>query len=151
MNGTTLKALRMALGYTQQEAADMIGAVQLRTWRYWEDENRRIPDDVQATVRELVAWKWKIVNEASAQIERLVAAHGEPESVALTYYSNLDDWMTQESAEPIQWRAHQMAMAALAEQFPFVCLVQFKPVEYQAWLAGRRDDSATRAAWAAEQ
>lgn len=131
MNGTTLKALRLALGFTQEEASNMIGAVSMRTWRYWEDEGRKIPDDVIATIRDLIRFKRMIVQQSCQQLEKMVKPLGEPARVAITYYSSLDDWMTQVGAEPAQWKPHSMAMGAVAEQFEFVELVAFDSLTYQ--------------------
>lgn len=151
MNGTTLKALRLALGFTQEEAARMIGAVSMRSWRYWEDEGRTIPADVEATMRELGRFKLKLIEEASAQISQMTKKHGANDSIALTYYSTLEDWMTQDGARAIQWKPHRMAMGALAEKYETSELIEFKPVEYRQWLNGRRDDSSMLAQWAAFQ
>ena len=122
MNGTTLKALRLALGFTQEEASNMIGAVSMRTWRYWEDEGRTIPADVKATMRELGRFKQKLINEISQKIDAMGA-----DETAITYYSTLDAWMKQDCAMPIQWKPHCMAMGAIAEKYDYVNLVH-KPV-----------------------
>ena len=151
MNGTTLKALRLALGFTQQESANIIGKVQLRTWQYWEDSGRVIPADVILLIFELFRFKNKLILEVSMQIHELINEHGRPESVNLTYYTHLESWMTQEDAIPTQWRPHGMAMGELAGQFGFVRLIAFDAVSYQAWLSNRRDNSAMRAQWAALQ
>lgn len=152
MNGTTLRALRMALGYTQQEAAILIGGVQLRSWQHWEESGKDIPDDVSEMVRWLCDWKAKAVNTALQQIEELASKQGQqPESIHLTYYTNENDWMTQDGAESMLWRPHCMAMAEIAAQSELVRLIKFRPVEYRAWLGNRTDDSSARSAWAAEQ
>lgn len=149
MNGTTLKALRLALGFTQEEAARMIGAVSMRSWRYWEDEGRTIPQDVVLTVRELVNFKYKIIREVSNHLEAMIATHGEPEKIAITYYSSLETWMTQDDVNPTQWKPHCMAMATIAERFQIVNLIAFDATAYQQWLGLRLDNSALRAQWAA--
>ena len=123
MNGTTLKALRLALGFTQQESANMIGAVQLRTWQYWEDADRTIPSDVKATIRELITFKKTLVDNAIMQITQTIETHGLPEHEAITYYATLDTWMTQDGVLPMQWKPHCMAMGAVAEHYEFVNLV----------------------------
>ena len=151
MNGTTLKALRLALGFTQEEAANMIGSVSMRTWRYWEDEGRTIPADVKATMRDLIAFKKTLVNNAILQIAQMIQAQGTPERVAITYYATLDAWMTQDDALPMHWKPHCMAMGALAEHYELVSLMAFDAIQYQAWLGRRSDNSASRAQWAAVQ
>ena len=151
MNGITLKALRLALGFTQEEAANMIGAVSMRTWRYWEDEGRTIPADVKATIRELIAFKKTLVDNAVLQIADMIEAQGAPERVAITYYATLDAWMTQDGALPRQWKSHCMAMGAVAEHYDFVNLIAFDALKYQAWLGRKIDNSAMRAQWAALQ
>lgn len=128
MNGTTLRALRAGLGYTQQEAAQLIGAVLLRTWQYWESGDRTIPADVEAAVRELVRWKLAAIAAGTAQIEQMLAAYDDPpESLIMPYHTNLDSWMMQLDAQPTHWRPHTMALAALAERYPFIRLVAFDP------------------------
>lgn len=151
MNGTTLKALRLALGFTQEEAANMIGAVSMRTWRYWEDEGRTIPADVKANMRELIFFKKTLVDNAVLQIAQMIEAQGAPERVAITYYATLDAWMTQDGALPMQWKPHCMAMGAVAEHYDFVNLIAFDAIQYQAWLGAQSDNSALRAQWAALQ
>ena len=127
MNGTTLRALRMALGYTQQEAALLIGDVQLRTWQYWEDGGRETPADVVETVRALCAWKAQTVQAAMQQIADMAVEHT-PDSVNLTYYTNESDWLTQDGAESLLWRPHCMAMAEIAASSSAVGLIKFKPL-----------------------
>ncbi|MDP3819209.1 MAG: DUF1870 family protein [Methylotenera sp.] len=151
MNGTTLKALRLALGFTQEEASNMIGAVSIRTWRYWEDEGRTIPLDVKVSMRELGRFKQKLIFETSAQIDLMIENHGQPEIINITYYATLDAWMTQAEALPIQWKPHGMAIATIAEKYTFVSLIAFDAVKYQAWLNNKSDNSSMRAQWAALQ
>lgn len=148
MNGTTLKALRLALGLTQEEASNMIGAVSIRTWRYWEDEGRTIPGDVKIAIRELGIFKQNLITETINQIELMIKSHGLPEAISINYYSTLDTWMTQDGALPSQWKPHCMAMAAIAEKYDFVNLIAFDAVQYQTWLGKRLDSSAMRAQWA---
>ena len=100
----------------------MIGAVSIRTWRYWEDEGRTIPADVKSTMRELIAFKKTLRDNAILQIEQTIKNQGMPERVAITYYATLDAWMTQDGALPMQWKPHCMAMGALAEHYEFVYL-----------------------------
>lgn len=150
MNGTTLKALRLALGFTQEEASNMIGAVSMRTWRYWEDEGRTIPADVIASVRELIKFKQMLIENSVAQIEQMIDAMGDAE-IAITYYSTLDAWMTQDGAQPVQWKPHCMAMGTLAEKYSAIKLIAFDAVKYQEWLGSKKDSSAIRAQWAALQ
>lgn len=126
MNGTTLKALRHALGFTQEEAANMIGAVAIRTWRYWEDEGRTIPSDVKTTMRYLIAFKKTLVDNAVLQINSSMATQIGQSSVPITYYSTLDAWMMRDGALSMQWKPHCMAMAALAEKFEMVDLQENK-------------------------
>lgn len=150
MNGITLQALRGLLFFSVPEAARMIASVQERTWRYWESDRGAVPDDVSAAIRHLIKFRDRLINESIAQIDLIVAEHGAPESIALTYYATLDDWMTQEGADPIFWRPHCAAMAQLAIN-PAVVLVRFDAVEYRNWLGDRQDDSAMRGMWAAEK
>ena len=151
MNGTTLKALRLSLGFSQAEACELIGQVKLRTWQYWEDENRKIPKDVIHVVRSLVKFKSLLISEASDQIDAVVKQLGEPEALHLTYYSNIEAWMTQVDAIGIEWRPHCMSMGALAEKYKFVKLIKFDPIAYQLWLGKKLDSPSSRSEWAGLQ
>ena len=70
MNGTTLKALRLALGYTQPEAASMIGGVALRTWKYWEAGNIPVPLDVENKMYELFDYKREVIEAYSCIVKQ---------------------------------------------------------------------------------
>ena len=140
MNGQTLQALRGFLFFTAPEAARMIGAVQERSWRRWEADGAPVPNDVQATLRDLIEARELMLKHANAEIE----GAGENE-VVLTYYTNLDDWL----AAPIMWRVHCSAMAELASLGKNIKLVAFDSVNYKSWLGENEDLQENRAAWAA--
>lgn len=61
-----------------------------------------------------------------------------------TIVGNMMDW----PGEPALWRPQQSVCAALAGEYPRVVLVPFDAASYAAWLEGRADDEALRAAWA---
>lgn len=148
MNGITLQALRSLLFFSVPEAARMIAGVQERTWRYWESERGAVPDDVRGTIMHLVKFRNRLTEESRAQIKQIISAHGLPDDIRLTYYSTLDDWMTQDGADPIFWRPHCSAMAEIALD-PTIMLIKFDAIEYRRWLGDRSDDSAMRDQWAA--
>lgn len=149
MNGQTLQALRGFLFFSVPEAARIIAQVQERTWRYWEAGRGNIPADVEQKIKSLIAFRQLLTERISVQIQFLESMHGSREDVRLTYYENLDDWMTQEGAEPICWRPHCAAMAHAASLG--ARLITFDPVAYKQWLGGRTDDNAARGEWAALQ
>lgn len=149
MNGQTLQALRGFLFFSVPEAARLIGQVQERSWRYWESNTFQIPEDITKRMLALVAFRQGLLDMINVQIDMIKAEHGEPESVRLTYYATLEDWMTQQDADPISWRPHCSAMAEVASNGAI--LIRFDAVEYQAWLNGRKDDQSLRGQWAAEQ
>ena len=148
MNGITLQALRSLLFLSVPEAARMIGNCQERTWRYWEADRGAAPDDVSYTIRRLSDFRTKLIAQTSAQISLMKSDHGEPDSIRLTYYSTLDDWMTQYGADPVYWRPHCAAMAEIALD-KNVQLIKFDSAAYSKWLAGRNDNQAMRGEWAA--
>jgi len=148
MNGTTLQALRLSLGYTPQEAAYMVAAVPLATWKNWESNAQPIPDEIENTLRNLVSYKRQLIEEARGQLLHICNVQGMPESISLTYYGTETDWLTQQDATAVQWKPHCMAMAALAEEFPVIELVLFDNNAYQSWLDGRLDSQLMRDQWA---
>jgi len=150
MNGITLQALRSLLFFSVPEAARMVAGVQERTWRYWESDRGKVPEDVAETIIGLLVFRADLIAETSAQIEEMTVKHGAPESIRITYYSTLDDWMTQELADSICWRPHCSAMAEIACRHGAV-LVRFDAPDYARWLGSRKDNSAMRGEWAARK
>lgn len=149
MTPATLQALRRLLFFSTEEAAAMIGGVSPRSWQYWERGERRIPEDVAAAMRWLSEWRTQAISSAHDRIEALLADRGE---AALVWYPSIDDWLTLPGREPVMWRPQQSVCAALLAEFTgCVTLVAFDGRDYAAWLAGRADNEAMRAQWAAER
>lgn len=146
MNGQTLQALRGFLFFSVPEAARIIAQVQERTWRYWESGDALIADDVAKKIQMMIAFREFLVDNAKIQIQIVKSKFGQDAQLSLTYYATLEDFMTQDSVEPIHWRPHCSAMAYLASQG--MTLVRFNAVEYRHWLGIRTDDSSMRAEWA---
>jgi transcriptional regulator with XRE-family HTH domain len=111
MNGTTLKALRLALGYTQPESASMIGGVALRTWKYWEAGDNPVPIDVENKMYELFDYKQDVIKSHSKSIRYYQAA-------GLPY--RLRSELLQ--LDKIKCKPYCMAMGELAGMFKCIIL-----------------------------
>ncbi len=157
MTPTTLQALRRLLFYTRQEAALVVAAsperphgVSDRAWRQWEDGDRTIPANVAHNIAALAVWRETALAGALAAIREKAAKRGAPQRVDLVWYETMDGWISLPSREPVLFRPQQSVVAALAAAVPAVRLVAFDGPAYSAWLAGRADSEALRAAWASE-
>ena len=73
MNGSTLKALRSLLFFTQDEAAILIGGVSLRSWQYWEVDKRTIHPDVIDRVTSLIHWRKKAIETVELALGDMLA------------------------------------------------------------------------------
>lgn len=145
MTAIELQALRRLLFFTQQEAASLISGTSHRAWQHWEDGKRAVPADVADRMRELCDWRERAIDTTLDAIDNKIERLGEPRSIPLVWYANMQDW----DGEPIFWRPHQSACAALLASEPLVRLVPFDSAAYTAWLGDRADSSAQRAVWAA--
>jgi hypothetical protein len=147
MTAAELQALRRLLFFTQQEAASMISGTSHRAWQHWEDGKRAVPVDVVERIRELAEWRETAIDSMLAAIQDNIDAHDgiKPESIPLVWYAHMQDWL----GEPVMWRPHQSACAALLALAKRVRLVPFDSAAYAAWLGNEADSSPHRAAWAA--
>lgn len=147
MKGHELEALRRILFFSVTEAALLIGEVSEQAWRRWEAGSRAVPEDVAQRLRALTDWRQVAISAAIRQI----AAAPEGARVALIWYENFTDW-SEIPAHVVRWRPQQSVVASLAAEFAGrVVLVEFDREDYVTWLAGRPDNEAARARWAAEQ
>lgn len=150
MTPATIQALRRHLGFSIQEAADLVASCQHRSWRYWEDGDRPVPPGIATTLRQLCVWR----AQAEAQLHAQLQAQPVQAPQALVWYERLEDWTIQPAEgghEPIYWRPHGAAVAAVAAARPEVMLIPFSPAAYSQWLGDRADTGLLRHAWAAEQ
>lgn len=153
MNGSTLKALRSLLFYTQDEAAALIGEVSLRSWQYWEQGNRTIPADVVNKINYLVDWRKNAIlrgNEALKQMLESLPKGAPIEPISIISYASVEDWMTLPDREPVFWKPHCSATAELVASMAGRSII-FDAPAYRAWLGDRQDSESMRGAWAAEQ
>jgi hypothetical protein len=152
MNNVELQALRRLLFYSTLEAATLVAAsllrpqgVSERAWRHWEDGVRAVPDDVAEKIITSATWRNKAI-EAAAAVIRENSRANMPET-KLIWYSRIVDWV----GEPIFWRPHQSACAAIFAATGTVDLVLFDSVGYSAWLGDQADSEKMRGAWAARE
>ena len=137
MNGTTLKALRTLLFFTPPEAADLIGGVTERSWRYWENNGRPVPDDVAEKMTGLAMWRKETID---LNLKWL----GKSNTTNLVYYE-LDDWM--EYGKPSLF--HKPMCSALAELAAHhgAVLIPFDSEAYLDWLGREFDSDDMRHKW----
>lgn len=146
MNAVTLEALRRLLFFSRPEAALLVASspdrprgVSDRSWRMWEDGELSIPEEVARNIRRLVEWRQSAID---ATVKQISSMPGEA-SLALVWYSSLDEWASLPGREPVSWRPHQSVCAALTTEFPGrVLLIAFDGPQYSAWL-GAKPDSET--------
>lgn len=155
MNATELQALRRLLFLTQQEAASMLAGVSHRAWVHWEAGARPVPDDVAAAIRELAEHRETMLDEALAAFQAgddRARSQGATEDDIdraerrLVWYTSPTDW----TGEPLHWFAHRSTLAGLLALDDRVRLVPFDGQAFEAWLGGREDSQAMRAAWVNE-
>lgn len=153
MNGSTLKALRSLLFFTQDEAAILIGGVSLRSWQYWEVGQRKIPNDVIDKITFLINWRKQVILQANIALKEMLESvpEGAPvEPISIIGYISVEDWMTLPDREPVFWKPHCSATAELVASFTGRSII-FNAPAYREWLGDRQDCEAMRSAWAAEQ
>ncbi|MDR1853471.1 MAG: YdiL family protein [Azoarcus sp.] len=147
MTNTELEVARRLLFFSQAEAAAMVGGVSEQAWRRWEAGRKPVPDDVEVRLRFLLDYRSRALLAGRAVIEQAPA----DAELTVIWYGSLDGWASLEGREPVEWRAQQSAVAALAAEYPDrVVFVPFDVRAYHAWLAGRPDGEDMRARWAAE-
>ncbi|MDR2925494.1 MAG: helix-turn-helix domain-containing protein [Azoarcus sp.] len=158
MTGAALKTVRESLGLTAQWVADQAG-VRLRTAQYWEAGRMSVPSDVAAMLSALdekidAAARHAAARHAAAHISSLCGQHGSSSKIALVRYRTDDDlWRFRPDMEPLPATAHAALLSRVrrmlwSENIP--SSIEFMDTEnYMAWLDGRPDTEAERAAWAA--
>ncbi|MDO8729446.1 MAG: DUF1870 family protein [bacterium] len=151
MNGSTLKALRSLLFFTQEEASILIGGVSLRSWQYWEVDKRTIPQDVIDRVTSLILWRKKAIETVELALGDMLAhipADQPVEPLTIIVYGSVEDWMTLPDREPVMWKPHCSAVANLCASFAARSIV-FDAPAYARWLGKRKDNETMRGQWAA--
>jgi predicted DNA-binding transcriptional regulator AlpA len=141
MTPTTLQALRRLLFFSQPEAAQLIGSVSERSWRFWEDGSRTIPPDVIERIGQLVAWREQEL------LATRTTYHAYP-NVMLIWYGSAEDWLTLPGRELIFWRPHCSVIAQLCAEGAVA--MAFDAAAYTAWLGSRKDSEARRSQWVSE-
>lgn len=143
MNHIELKTARTLLCLTVQDAAEHIGAVKQRTWEYWEQGEKPVPDDVAERINHLLNRRREILATVQQQMLRDDA---NLKDVAVVYYPN------PEYCESIlDWRFSQSLAQTLTHDYG-AKLIQFNPDEYKQWLETLKidDTQQARSQWAAE-
>lgn len=141
MTGLELKAARLIFGLSQAEAAEEIGKVNKRSWSYWEQGQRTIPQDVVNDIKELLSRRKKTLDMVKG-----IAPN--TSKLAVIFYDNPQDAVM--SLLEVKYNN------ALAVQLHFdygANLVKFEPKAYINWLAenGLIDTPQKRSEWAAYQ
>lgn len=149
MTGAEFKTIRESLGLSAQALAEILGISQERTVRRWEDGTRSVPDDAAARLRELDALAERICEQGF----RVTMDAPDGAIIAVLRYETEADFAAfQGAAIPHMHRIHAAAIGRLARAAKGrVRIVAMQPDAYLAWLGKRKDTSAMRSAWAAEQ
>lgn len=153
MTAAEFKTIRESLGLTAQWIADHAG-VKLRTAQYWEAGRMAVPRDVADMLELIDKGLESSVEQAVAHIDELTKKHGQPEQITLVRYRNDSDlWRFRPDMKPLPATTHAAMLSRLRRVFwckGIPSVIEFmEPDEYLAWLAGRPDTEAERAAWAA--
>lgn len=102
MDGNKLQALRKVLFLSEQEAATLIGGVTTRTWQYWENGKKPVPQDVETKILE-------VVNEAETIFKAVLE-----EGFEYTYqYFDFDDFKKRFKNDKLLWRVYQSILGRL--------------------------------------
>lgn len=162
MNGAEFKTLREACGLTVPDMAKLAISprtgepVGERTVRYWESGSVPVPDDVADMLIKLDAMLSHAADQALETWRAAVKKHGQgPDMVYLVRYrENEDLWRYRTDMKGLPATCHaaliNRARLALASVACHTKIVWMEPGKYSKWLAGRKDNEALRAAWAAE-
>ncbi|MDD0824680.1 DUF1870 family protein [Mannheimia sp. AT1] len=140
MTGIELKAARLIFGLSQAEAAEEIGKVNKRSWSYWEQGQRTIPQDVVNDIKELLSRRKQTLDMVKGMVAKTTS------KLAVIFYDNPQD----AGMSLLEVRYNN----ALAVQLHFdygASLVKFEPESYINWLAenGLIDSPQKRSEWAA--
>lgn len=142
MTPATIQALRRLLFFSAPEAAELIGGVTERSWRFWETGERPVPADVIEKVTSLVRWREKAIAEYAATMSA--------DKPAIVWYSTMADWLSLDGREKAAWRPYCSVVAELCASRGAVA-IEFLGADYVTWLGRRKDSEASRRAWAAVQ
>ncbi|MGN6314562.1 MAG: helix-turn-helix domain-containing protein [Rhodanobacteraceae bacterium] len=158
MTPAEFKTIRERLGLSAEAFGKLLTRpVRDRTVRMWEAGDRSLPDDAAEFLLALDAEAELAVDRALGMVAQARAERGEPpQSVTLVRYATPDDLA---EAHPelarIGLNYHAAIVGRVREALERASIetriVFFDHEAYRAWLGKRRDSSATRAAWAAEQ
>jgi hypothetical protein len=131
MTHTELQALRRFLFYSAPEAARWVAAdedrprgVDERTWNRWESGARPIPENIAASVADLVRWRGQLV----------AAGHQAGRPLVVVVFDDADDW-PRPGALRRPWQS--AAAQLLADLGPaLVHLVPFDAAAFRVWRQG---------------
>ncbi|ULJ64612.1 YdiL family protein [Wielerella bovis] len=142
MNHIELKTARQLLCLSVQDAAEHIGGVKQRSWEYWEQGKKPVPDDVAERINHLLNRRHDIL--ATVQ-QKMLRDDADLKGVAVVYYTTPED-----CESVLDWRFSQSLAQTLAHDYG-AKLVLFDSKKYIAWLLenGMQDTSEKRSEWAA--
>lgn len=153
MTPAEFKTLRESLGLTAQWVADHAG-VKLRTVQYWESGRMNVPEGVSDMLFSIDKKLEASVAQAVIFIHDFVKKCEAPAVCAFVRYrTDADLWRFRPDMKPLPATTHAVMLArlrrALAAWDIPTAIEYMVPDDYLAWLAGRPDTEAERAAWAA--
>lgn len=127
MSASQCLALRQIFLMTQAEAAQWVGDVSERSWQYWEEGRKPVPEDVAAMLRMIASKRTLDIDLALQQINA-----GSP-AVAV-WYRFSDDWRWRATPKdhPWAWKLHNSIVAELASR-GCVQIVGFDGVAFNEW------------------
>ena len=142
---TWLRAIRMHLFFSVPEAAEIIGGVGERYWRYMESGEKPIKEDIVEKFRSLCEWRNAEIHLRTSAVYEMP----DEQELVLVWHSTLDDWISMPDRDPELWRPECSIAAELCAVFD-ATLIEFDLSAYKTWLKNSKDSEEMRKKWAAE-
>lgn len=143
MNHIELKTARKLLNLSIEDAAENIGGVSQRSWKYWENGERPIPQDVERNINFLLDRRKEVIKTVQ---QKMLNDKADLKHIAVIYYPTPDH-----CESVLDWRFSQSIATTLAHDYG-ARMVIFNETEYTLWLInnGMTDTPDKRSQWASE-
>jgi hypothetical protein len=133
MTPNQFRTARIALNYSEEEAALWLGNFSVLDWKQFESGEKPIPTEAERQIVRLVRYHRMAIDEIVRRVKE------EPQT--LVWYGKLEDWRLVGNRFDFLWRPSQMVARSTAALFPArVTLIPFHKEHFIEWLRHDTED-----------
>ncbi|MDR0587945.1 MAG: YdiL family protein [Burkholderiales bacterium] len=150
MQALKFKLARESLFYSVEEAATLVGKVDVAIWRAWEEGNAPIPESVHEKMIDLIGWRRSIMVKFFERGKEDIAQGVKPGSKLYVtfWYERQEDFIREQNMEAIYHRPMQSAFSEIGILMQHeVALIPYDEDEFTRFLDGRERTREIREEW----